>query len=436
MLEAPLAVFEGTLFEGVGEQYLPVLIEVAKVAGLVLACVIVNWIGRNVILRVVRSIIQRTETKRDDVFLESGALTRLSHILPALVIHFSAPVLFQEDGALLETIRKFVSIYLIAITLFVLDGVLNAVYRMLASHARAGNLPLKGFIQATKLIAILIGLILFVSVLFNKPPFLILSGLGALTAVFMLIFRDAILGFVAGIQISVNNMVRPGDWIEMESNSANGDVIDVSLTTIKVRNFDKTITSIPAYDLISKSFINWRGMSDSGGRRIKRSIRINLRSIRFVDEELLRELQRIQLLKPFLEQRGKEIREWNREREVDEDMPVNGRRMTNLGCFRAYCEAYLREDDRIRKDMTFLFRQLEPDGQGLPFQIYVFTATTNWVRYESIQADIFDHLIAALPTFGLSAYQEPSGEDLEKGLALLGKERESGRAAAEEETVS
>ena len=401
-------------------ELMPVLYWIAKGAALLVLCFVTNWIGKNVIIRVVRTIVKRTRTKRDDIFLDSGALTRVSHLFPALVVHFAAPLLFSEEH-ILSVIRSGVSIYLIFITLFVFDGVLNAVHALLAHSTRAQNLPLKGFIQATKLLANLVGLVFVVSVLFGKTPVYILSGLGALTAVLMLIFRDAILGFVAGIQISVNNMVRPGDWIEMTSNSANGDVIDVSLTTVKVRNFDKTFTSIPAYDLISKSFINWRGMSESGGRRIKRSIRIDMRSIRFVDEDLLAELKRIEVLRPYLEQRIEEIRVWNSEHEVDREMPVNGRRLTNVGCFRAYCEAYLRKDDRIRKDMTFLFRQLEPDAQGLPLQIYVFTATTNWVRYEAIQADIFDHLIAALPRFGLSVYQEPSGSDFERAFRRLGQ---------------
>jgi len=395
-----------------------ILFSAAKIVGLILACVIVNWIAKNILLRVIHTIVKRTKNKRDDVFLESGAITRLSHILPALVVHFATPFLFQDEGTL-DFVRSAVTIYLIFISLFVLDGVLNAVHRIVATSPRAQNIPVKGFIQAAKLIANLVGLVFIISVLFGKTPVYILSGLGALTAVLILIFRDAILGFVAGIQLSVNNMVRPGDWIEMESNNANGDVLDVSLTTVKVQNFDKTITSIPAYDLISKSFINWRGMSESGGRRIKRSLRIDMRTIRFVDEELLTQLQRIQILRPYLESRLKEIDRWNEENEVDEDMPVNGRRLTNIGCFRAYCEAYLRKDDRIRKDMTFLFRQLEPDGKGLPLQIYVFTATTNWVRYESIQSDIFDHFIAALPRFGLSIYQDPSGSDLEKGFVRM-----------------
>lgn len=418
MLDGSLA--PAALADGIDAQLMPLLFTLAKICGLVLACIVVNWIGRNVILRIVRAVVKRTRTKRDDVFLESGAITRLSHILPALVIHFLAPLLFSEEDPLLPVIRSVVSIYLIFITLFVFDGVMNAIHRILSTQARAQNLPIKGFIQATKLIANLVGLIFVVSILFGKTPVYILSGLGALTAVLMLVFRDAILGFVAGIQISVNNMVRPGDWIQMDSNSANGDVIDVSLTTVKVRNFDKTITSIPSYDMISKSFINWRGMSESGGRRIKRSLRIDMRSVRFVDDELRTQLERIQILRPYLAERLREIRDWNRRHDVDEEMPVNGRRLTNLGCFRAYCEAYLREDDRIRKDFTFLIRQLEPDGQGLPLQIYVFTNTTNWGLYESIQADIFDHLIAALPRFGLAVYQEPSGTDWERGLRFLG----------------
>jgi len=391
-------------------------------ACLVVACIIVNWVGKNVIIRIIRSIVRRTKTKRDDVFLESGAITRLSHVLPALVVHFAVPFFF-EDEVILSVVSSIVSIYLIFICLFVFDGVLNAIHRLIAQSPKTQNLPVKGFVQATKLIANLVGLIFVISVLFGKTPVYILSGLGAVTAVLILIFRDAILGFVAGIQISVNNMVRPGDWIEMPANSANGDVMDVSLTTVKVRNFDKTITSIPAYDLISKSFINWRGMSESGGRRIKRSLRIDMRSIHFVDEDLLHELDRIQILRPYLAKRLKEVHQWNEENDVDEGMPVNGRRLTNVGCFRAYCEAYLQRDDRIRKDMTFLFRQLEPDGQGLPLEIYVFTATTDWGKYESIQADIFDHFIAALPRFGLSVYQAPSGSDLENGISQLLMER-------------
>tara|TARA_R100000027_G_scaffold67619_1_gene67225 strand:+ start:11472 stop:12830 length:1359 start_codon:yes stop_codon:yes gene_type:complete len=394
------------------------LLLIAKVLGLIAVCILVNWIGKNVIVKVIRSLIQRTKTKRDDVFVESGAITRISHVLPAFVVHFSTPFLFK-DPKVVSVISSGVSIYLILITLFVLDGVLNAIFRISISSPKAKNIPLKGFIQAAKLIANLVGLVFIISVLFGKTPVYILSGLGALTAVLMLIFRDAILGFVAGIQLSVNNMVRPGDWIEMPSNNANGDVLDVSLTTVKVQNFDKTITSIPAYDLIAKSFINWRGMSESGGRRIKRSICIDMRTIRFVDDDLLAELNKIQCLRPYLDSRLKEVKEWNDKHDVNEEMPINGRRLTNVGCFRAYCEAYLLNDDRIRKDMTFLFRQLEPTDKGLPIEVYIFTGTTNWVRYESIQADIFDHYLAALPRFGLAVYQGPSGGDIERGIVEI-----------------
>jgi len=428
----PLAASAGEILSKLGleGESLGFFMAATKLIGLAIACILVNWIAKNILVRVIHVIVRRTKNKRDDIFLESGAITRLSHILPALVVHFATPFLFEEEK-IVSFIGSAVTIYLIFISLFVLDGFLNAVHRVVASSAKAQNIPVKGFVQATKLIANLVGLVFIVSVLFGKTPVYILSGLGALTAVLMLIFRDAILGFVAGIQLSVNNMVRPGDWIEMDSNSANGDVLDVSLTTVKVQNFDKTITSIPAYDLISKSFINWRGMSESGGRRIKRSLRIDMRTIRFVDDGLLAELQRIQILQPYLESRLNEIHQWNENNDVDEDMPVNGRRLTNIGCFRAYCEAYLRKDDRIRKDMTFLFRQLEPDGKGLPLQIYVFTATTNWVRYESIQSDIFDHFIAALPRFGLSVYQDPSGSDLEKGFLGMGERAGTGDAGTE-----
>lgn len=384
-----------------------------KLCGLLLLAWFSNWLGKNIILRSVHYILRRSKARFGEYLLNTGVLTRLSHIVPAMVVHVGAPLLFQEK-LMVNVLHTIVAIYLVIIVLLIIDATLNLLHLLIAKSVKGKDIPVKGFIQAGKLIFNIIGLIFIVSIIFGKTPVFILSGLGALTAVLMLIFRDAILGFVAGIQLSVNKMVRPGDWIEMESNNANGDVLDVSLTTVKVQNFDRTITSIPAYDLISKSFINWRGMAESGGRRIKRAIRIDIRTIRFVDDELLEKLQRIQLLKPYLAARISEIKKWNESRHVDESELVNGRHLTNVGCFRAYCRAYLENDSRIRKDMTFIFRQLAPDGNGLPLEIYVFTNTTNWDEYETIQADIFDHFMASLPRFELAAYQQPSGRDLEE----------------------
>ena len=256
-------------------------------------------------------------------------------------------------------------------------------------------------------------MILVLSILFDKSPLYFISGLGALTAVLLLIFKDAILGLVAGIQLSLNNLVRKGDWIEMPKYGADGDVIEVSLTSVKVQNWDKTITSIPPHALVADSFKNWRGMSESGGRRIKRSIAIDLRSVRFVDEKLMKQLSKISLLDDYLAEKEKDVEKYNQSEKVDLSEPANGRRLTNVGTFRAYCAAYLNANEKIHKEgMTFLVRQLAPTDRGLPIEIYVFVNDVAWVNYENVQGDIFDHLIASLDRFDLRAYQMPAGGDL------------------------
>jgi len=250
--------------------------------------------------------------------------------------------------------------------------------------------------------------------LLNRSPTFFLSGLGALTAVLMLIFKDSILGLVAGIQIAANRMLNIGDWLEMPKYGADGDVIDISLTTVKVRNWDKTITTVPTYALISDSFKNWRGMSESGGRRIKRAVNIDMTSIEFLGEEALGRLRRIELLKPYIEQKLADVESHNKELGVDETSPINGRRLTNVGCFRAYLVAYLKHNPMINKEMTFLIRQLAPTELGLPMEIYVFSSDKVWANYEAIQSDIFDHVLAAMPEFGLRVFQNPTGADFSK----------------------
>jgi miniconductance mechanosensitive channel len=259
-------------------------------------------------------------------------------------------------------------------------------------------------------------LVLVLSTLLDKSPIYLLSGLGALTAVLLLVFRDAILGFVAGIMISVNQLARIGDWIEMPKAGADGDVIDISLTTVKVQNWDKTITTIPAYDLISSSFKNWRGMSESGGRRIKRALPIDMRSVRFADEEMVERWSRMDLLRDYLDGKQREIEEENTARGTDLSVLGNGRRMTNLGTFRAYCIAYLRNHPRIHQKMTFLVRQLAPTDRGMPLEIYVFTNDIRWAAYEAIQSDVFDHLLAVIEEFDLRVFQAPSGGDVQSAL--------------------
>ena len=395
----------------------------AELAGIGIGVVLVgllaflaNLVAKRIILRVVQRIIRRTPWKWDDVLYDHHVFTRLSHLAPALVIDLLGRGVFHGYGIAETFIQNAVLVYILVILLMVISAILNAVQDMASRGPVGENVPIKGFVQAIKLVVFMIGGILALSVVFGKSPIYFLSGIGALTAVMLLIFRDALLGLVAGVMISVNQMVRVGDWIEMPSNTADGNVIDVSLTTVKVRNWDRTITTIPSYDLISKSFKNWRGMVDSGGRRIKRAILIDLDSVRFVDEELLSRLRRIKRLRPYLEEKLREVEEENKATELDLEVLCNGRRLTNLGTFRAYCVAYMAENKKLRQDMISIVRQLAPTEHGVPLEIYVFTCDTGWVAHEGVQSDLFDHLYSVIEEFGLRVYQQPSGNDLKDTL--------------------
>ncbi|MCB1123905.1 MAG: mechanosensitive ion channel family protein [Verrucomicrobiae bacterium] len=398
---------------GVADRWVESVVIAIGVLVIVLVAVVLHFIAKKIILVSVIAVIRRSKTQWDDVLIEEKVLERVAHFAPAIAINWLAPFFFAEREELLGALAMGVNIYLILIFLWVIDSCLNAVLNLYNRSQKSRTIPLKGFLQAVKLVVNLIGLIIILSIAFGKSPIYFFSGLGAVTAVLLLIFKDAILGFVAGIQISVNNMVQVGDWIEMPKNNADGDVIDVTLTTVKVQNWDKTITTVPTYALISDSFKNWRGMSEAGGRRIKRSINIDMNSIQFADEELLEKFKRFTLLKPYLEQKLKEVHEHNASRKEDMEELINGRHLTNIGTFRAYCLAYLRNSELVQQDMTLLVRQLQPTGEGLPIQIYLFTKDTRWAFYEGIQADIFDHLLAVIPQFKLRVYQKPSGKDLE-----------------------
>lgn len=388
---------------------------VARCVGFVLLvalAVLVNAIAKKVIVRAVAALARRSRWEWDNIFVEAGVFTRLSHLAPAFAFRMFLDDVLGGTPEALAFANSFISVYLIVIVLLVASATLNAIATILERGPLGANIPIKGFVQAVKLVGTIAGGIFVLSVLFGKSPIYFFSGLGALTAVLLLVFRDALLGFVAGIQISVNRMVRVGDWIEMPKAGADGDVIDVSLTTVKVSNWDRTITTIPTYALISESFKNWRGMQEAGGRRIKRALHIDLNTVRFADEDQLARWQGIGLLRPYLETKLAEIADDNRRRGVDLGVLGNGRRLTNLGTFRAYCVAYLRQHPKIRQDMTFLVRQLAPGEHGVPIEVYVFTNDIRWAYYEAIQADIFDHLIAMVPLFDLRVFQEPSGHDV------------------------
>lgn len=369
-----------------------------------------NFIAKRIILRLVNKIIDRSQFVWLKALQAHKFFSRLSHIAPAIVIRLLVPLV---TPSLSDLTRICTDIYVLSIVWLLIDSLLNALNTISHNNGISQKIPIKGFTQAIKLIAFLVACILALSIVFGKSPVFFLSGLGALTAVLLLVFRDALLGLVAGVMISVNNMVRTGDWIEMPSAGADGDVIDVSLTTVKVRNWDKTITTIPSYDLISKSFKNWQGMFDSGGRRIKRALYIDMRSVRFLDEEMIKRMMKIRRLRGYLQRKVKEVLETNAEFGDDLEALCNGRRLTNLGTFRAYCEAYLREHGQINQNMLMIVRQLAPTEHGLPLEIYAFTADTRWVVYESIQSDIFDHLISVMKEFELEVFQSPSGKDLQ-----------------------
>ena len=373
--------------------------------------VVANFVAKRYIVTGLTYVISKTKSKWGDAFLRQSALNRMAHLAPALVIYVLTPIALEGVDWLISLIRNALLIYMLVILMLIIDSVLNTVKEIYLNLRFSRQIPIEGFIQALKIALYFLTAIFVISILVGKTPIYLLSGIGAMTAVLMLIFRDAILGFVAGIQLAANKMVSVGDWIEMPKYGADGDILEVSLTTVKVQNWDKTITTIPTYALISESFKNWRGMSESGGRRIKRAVNIDMSSIRFCDEEMLERYTKIQYITEYIDEKKAELEEFNQAENIDNASLANGRRMTNVGTFRAYVMAYLRNHPMINMDMTFLVRQLPSTQYGLPIEIYVFSKDKVWANYEAIQSDIFDHILAVLPEFDLRIYQNPTGAD-------------------------
>jgi miniconductance mechanosensitive channel len=394
---------------------LTVIVARAVIVAFILAMsLLANLIAKRVIITVAHKIASRTKSAWDDIIVSRGVLLRLSHIAPAVVIYFLNPLAFPEIEWLTLAIQRLSVAYMIGVTVLVIDAALDAAHDIYNSFSeRARERPIKGYIQLAKIFAVVIGAVLIFTTLLDKSPLGILSGIGAMSAVLLLVFRDSILGLVAGIQLSGNKMVRLGDWIEMPKFGADGEVIDITLQSIRVQNWDKTITTIPIYTLVSDSFKNWRGMSESGGRRIKRAIHIDMRTVKFCTAEMVERFSKYRVIEEYVTSRSAEIEEHNRSLGLDESDLVSSRRMTNLGTFRAYVAAYLRSHPKIHQEMTFLIRHLQPGPTGLPIEIYVFSADQAWANFEAIQADIFDHLLAVLPEFELGVFQEPSGLDVQ-----------------------
>ena len=374
----------------------------------ILILALISWFAtKRLLLRTVKYFVEKTKNKWDDVLYEKKVFSRLANIAPAVVIYWFSPVFPNLESGL----KRAASAYMVLVIMFVFKSLSNAFLEIYESSEMAKDKPLKGIVQTAVLIIYVIGFIVIIAVLMGKSPALILSGLGAMTAVLMLVFRDTILGFVAGVQISSSNSIRKGDWIVMKKFDADGEVIDIALHSIKIQNWDKTIVSIPSHKFLEESFTNWRGMQESGGRRICRNLNIDLTSVHYLSQKEIEKLKKIHLLSDYIDRRLEEITKWNTENKADTSVPVNGRKLTNIGTFRHYIKNYLAQNKKIRKDMTLLVRQLQPNEHGIPLQIYVFTDTTVWADYEDIQSDIFDHLIASSEYFGLTLYQNPSGND-------------------------
>jgi len=377
-----------------------------------LISIIANFITKKVVLKFITFYINNNKIQWDNYLLDRKVFHRLSHIVPAIIIYFSSN-LFPNYALL---ISKGVSVYLIVVILLVINAFLNAIHDFYVTLEISKTRPIRGYIQVAKIILFIMGTILLISSLVGVSPLILLSGLGALSAVTMLVFKDSILGLTAGVLLTTNDMVRVGDWIEMPKYSADGDVIDISLNTVKVQNWDKTITSIPTYALVSDSFKNWRGMQSSGGRRIKRAFSVDMSSIAICTPEMLERFKKIHYLKDYIEQKENEIEKYNAEHKVDRSIKVNGRALTNIGIFRAYIQQYIEKHPKIHKEMTCMVRQLQPEESGLPLEIYAFSSDIAWAVYEGIQADIFDHILAVAPEFGLRVFQKPTGHDLKTGL--------------------
>ena len=396
------------------------LANLSNVAVNLLIVLIIAWIAdfiiRKVFIKILIKLVRKTTTTWDDILLEKKVFVRLAHIIPALIVYNMIEIVLADYEGALSFLQSVIFIYLIVIVLLATDTFLNSLQHIYETLPISRSRPIKGFIQVLKMVVYFIAVILILSVILDKSPSKLLAGLGAMAAILLLVFKDTILGFVASIQLSANRMVHIGDWITMPNHGADGDVIEVTLNTVKEKNFDKTIITIPTYALVSESFKNWRGMQESGGRRIKRHINIDMKSVIFCDSNLIEKFGNIQILKEYIKGKQKELDEYNQKLGISGTDTINARRLTNIGVFRKYIEFYLTNHPKIHNDMTFLVRQLQPTDKGIPIEIYVFSNSLDWAKYENIQSDIFDHLLAVIPEFDLRVFQNPSGDDFRKAF--------------------
>lgn len=383
-----------------------------RTTGMIIVSTIFYYIVKKVLLYYIVRFIKKSKSDKDDFFVSRKVFHRLSHLAPAIIIYSLGAGIYEPFQGFAQFLHTSSVIYMVVVLFWSIHAFLRALEDIYNTMPFAHERPIRGYMQLVNLISYFIGGLIIVSILFDVQVTRIFAGMGALAAVLMLVFKDTILGFVAGIQLSANKMVRVGDWIEMPSHNADGDVLEITLNTVKVQNWDRTITTIPTYALVSNPFMNWRGMVESGGRRIKRSINLDMRSVKFCTPEMIEKFKKIHHLRDYLNERQKEIEAYNLTHGVDESVIVNGRRMTNLGVFRKYLENYIRRHPKLNTDMIFLVRHLQPSEKGIPVEVYVFSREQAWVKYEEVQADIFDHILAVIPEFDLRVFQLPAGDDL------------------------
>lgn len=381
---------------------------------IILLALAVDYICRYILLGAFKKFAKKTTNQLDDLIIEKKIINKGMHIIPSILIFTMLPMAYPSpaDKEILVLLQKLCQIYIITVSLLFINSLLNLGVELFHRNDKFKDKPLKGFVQIVQVILFSVGVILLISILINESPSTIFTGIGASAAILMLVFKDTILGFVAGIQLSANDMLRVDDWISMPKYGADGTVIEITLNTVKVKNFDNTISTIPPYALISESFQNWRGMRESPGRRIKRSINLDMNSVKFCTPEMLEKYRKISLLAGYIDDTENKLQTYNQTNQIDNTILVNGRRQTNLGVFRAYLQRYLESLPEVNKEMICMVRHLQPTEKGIPMELYFFSSIKDWIIYETIQADVFDHVLAVIPEFDLQIFQELSGSDV------------------------
>ncbi|MCK5168627.1 MAG: mechanosensitive ion channel [Bacteroidales bacterium] len=398
---------------GLSEFNITIIIILIVVLSIIILASIAYFITNKILFRIVIKLARKTKSNWVDIFDKQKVFKRLSHLAPAIVIYYFAEINLVAFPIIASSVQLITYIYMIFAGMLVFDAFLDALHSAYLTLPISRERPIKGYVQSVKIIIYAFGIIFILSVILGKSPKTLFASLGAVAAILILVFKDTILGFVSGIQLSANKMVKPGDWISMPSRNADGTVLEITLNTVKVQNWDKTISTVPTYALISESFQNWKGMEESKGRRIKRSLYVDIKTVKFCDAEMLNRFKKIKLIQDYIEMKQEEIAKFNIERGIENDR-ASRRNLTNLGVFRIYVENYLEQHPNVYPNIppyTAMVRHLDPTEKGIPIQVYVFSKIQDWVEYEKVQADIFDHILAVISEFELSIFQNPTGDD-------------------------